>query len=140
MHKKGQFDVAVFGVPAFFLILLTLVSFSIYLAIVITSAPIIDVVELEDDTIELINYLKTPINSQETFADLIRKSVETNDFLELNDKTNELFKDTNFRYQLSIYEQNNILLKKIGDQGVKPNTELVLPTKDKAIIVKFYLK
>ena len=51
---------------------------------------------MDDETLTIITYLRTPINQEETISDLIRQSIDKNDFTELDDKTNELVEKCDF--------------------------------------------
>ena len=110
-NKKALLDIAVYAIPSFFLLILILVAFSFYFIQVSKDTPPLYSPELDDETLTIITYLRTPINQEETISDLIRQSIDKNDFTELDEKTNELLAKT--KIPLSIYDNDNNLIHEI---------------------------
>ena len=110
-NKKALLDIAVYAIPSFFLLILILVAFSFYFIQVSKDTPLLYSPKSDDKTLTIITYLRTPINQEETISDLIRQSIDKNDFTELDEKTNELLKET--KIPISIYDGNNNLIHEI---------------------------
>ena len=110
-NKKALLDIAVYAIPSFFLLILILVAFSFYFIQVSKDTSSLYSSEFDDKTLTIITYLRTPINQEETISDLLRQSMDKNDFAELDEITNELLKET--KIPLSIYDSDNKLIHEI---------------------------
>lgn len=138
-NKKALLDIAVYAIPSFFLLILILVAFSFYFIQVSRDTPSLYSPELDDKTLTIITYLRTPINQQETISDLIRQSIDKNDFTDLDDKTNELLKET--QVPISIYDENNNLIHEIIPRTTQSlNTPAVKIPYDNELIKIGYIK
>src|SRR3989344_1100526 len=134
-NKKALLDIAVYAIPSFFLLILILVAFSFYFIQVSKDTPSLYSSKSDDQILTTITYLRTPVNQEETISDLIRQSLDKNDFTELDEKTNELLKET--KIPLSIYDGNNNLMHEIIPSTQSSNTIVRIPYNNEIIKVGY---